>query len=98
MTRQCGICGRGIPDGVPCPFCTESKEMKFDPMNEVLILHDKLDKINLELTSLHNGIQSLAKASLLHSQAFMGMVDQIALLNQAMQKLTGEKIIPPNPE
>lgn len=89
MYIPCVNCGKGIPDGKPCPFCTKStvsEEMKFDPMNEVLILHGKLDTITLELIEFRKSIQCLAEASMSHSQAFLNMVAAMEYLKKEVDK------------
>lgn len=83
--KNCPECGRSVTDDKECS-CRVS-EMRFDPIQEMLIIHEKLDKMGLELKVMQESIESLAKASLSHSEALLAMIKGVNILNSAVEAL-----------
>lgn len=87
--RDCDSCGKSIFDNEVC-ICTKSTEFNdttFDPMKEVLIIHNKVDKIESELKVMQKSIESLARASLSHSEALLGILKVTDMLKNAISLL-----------
>lgn len=92
--RNCGGCGRPILHDGLCQFCpkpSESRNTSFDPITEMLILHDKIDKMGANLDSINKKIESLAIASLNHSQVFLGVLQAVNELANAIETLANIK-------
>jgi hypothetical protein len=62
----------------------EQDKNSFNTLNEVLILHEKLDKMGSELEVVSKAIQSLTQASLSHSEAFLGILKVTDMLKNAI--------------
>lgn len=89
----CGGCGASIFDNEVC-ICRKSKEsndMVFDPIKEVLILHEKIDKIGSDLQVLSSKMENLRNANLLHSEAFLKVAESMDLLVNAIEDLDAKK-------
>lgn len=88
--KNCNECGRAVMDDIECPYCTKSTELdkiSFDPMQEVLKLYEKMDRIESELIVVHENIESLTRSSLNHSEAFLSLINAIGLLRQAIEQM-----------
>lgn len=59
-----------------------SKDKMYDPMNEILILHDKVSVIEKSIMDMSDCITKLATASLNHSQAMLDMLTTISILQR----------------
>jgi hypothetical protein len=95
--KNCIECGRLVDDDKECPKCAGSpihsgdQSMRFDPMHEVLLLHEKMDKMGANLDVINERIQSLAIASLNHSQVFLGVLQALNEMSSAIEILANTK-------
>jgi hypothetical protein len=96
MAKTCLDCGNPIYDGLPCSYCISHhpNEIRFDPMHEVLLMHEKLDKMGVDLQVTKEKIERLNQIGLLHSDAFLKVAEGMDILHTAMLELLKLK----NPE
>lgn len=92
--RYCGVCKRPLEynELCTCNMPTAKLNNVYDPSYEVLMMHDKLDKIESDLKSTNIKIDQVITTILAQSKAILTTMDSVSALCQAMELLNQVQI------